>query len=37
MVALSRGVCAELEMSETHTPRESATISREFLRERLHW
>jgi len=30
-------VCAELEMSETHTPRESATISREFLRERLHW
>jgi inosose dehydratase len=30
-------VCVELEMSETHTPRESATISRDYLREHLHW
>jgi hypothetical protein len=29
-------VCAELQMTE-HVPRESATISREWLREHLHW
>ena len=29
-------VCVELQMTE-HTPRESATISREWLREHLHW
>jgi inosose dehydratase len=29
-------VCVELELTE-HTPRESATVSREWLREHLHW
>ena len=29
-------VCVELELTE-QTPRESATVSREWLREHLHW
>ncbi|MDQ3701449.1 MAG: xylose isomerase, partial [Chloroflexota bacterium] len=29
-------LCVELELT-TSTPRESATTSRDFLRQRLHW